>query len=111
MNLLEWRSPLNRFQLMALELVHCPTCDGTQVIKHGKTSEGKQRYRCQDPECNRSTFIRDYSYAGLLPKVKQQICDMAMNGSGIRDTARVLGVSQTTVIATLKKKFRVESRQ
>jgi insertion element IS1 protein InsB len=35
--------------------------------------------------------------------VKQQICDMAMNGSGIRDTARVLGVSQTTVIDTLKK--------
>jgi transposase-like protein len=28
---------------------------------------------------------------------------MAINGSGIRDTARVLGVSQKTVIATLKK--------
>lgn len=36
---------------------------------------------------------------------------MALNGSGIRDTARVLGVSQTTVIETLKKKTRVESRQ
>ncbi|MBW4518243.1 MAG: hypothetical protein KME16_00730 [Scytolyngbya sp. HA4215-MV1] len=29
--------------------------------------------------------MRAYSYAGLLPKVKQQICDMAINGSGIRD--------------------------
>jgi transposase-like protein len=88
---------------MVLEPVHCPDCDGAQVIKHGKTPEGKQRYRCQDQGCNRSTFIREYSYAGLLPKVKQQICDMAMNGSGIRDTARVLGVSQKTVIETLKK--------
>lgn len=88
---------------MVLEPVHCPDCDGTQVIKHGKTPEGKQRYRCQDQECKRSTFIREYSYAGLLPEVKQQICDMAINGSGIRDTARVLGVSQKTVIATLKK--------
>ena len=96
---------------MVLEPVHCPDCDGTQVIKHGKTPEGKQRYRCQDRECKRSTFIRDYSYAGLLPKVKQQICDMATNGSGIRDTARVLGVSQKTVIETLKKKSRVESSQ
>jgi insertion element IS1 protein InsB len=85
-------------QLMVLEPVHCPDCDGTQVIKHGKTLEGKQRYRCQDPECTHRTFIRDYSYAGLRPTVKQQICDMAINGSGIRDTVRVLGVSQTTVI-------------
>lgn len=28
---------------------------------------------------------------------------MAMNGSGVRDTSRVLGVSVTTVIAHLKK--------
>jgi insertion element IS1 protein InsB len=96
---------------MGLEPVHCPDCDGTQVIKHGKTPEGKQRYRCQNQECKRNTFIREYHYAGLLPQVKQQICDMAMNGSGIRDTARVLGVSQTTVIETLKKKSRVASRQ
>jgi len=88
---------------MVLEPVHCPDFDATQVIKHGKTCKGKQRYRCQDQECKRSTFIREYSYARLLPEVKQQICDMAINGSGIRDTVRVLGVSQKTVIATLKK--------
>ena len=29
---------------------------------------------------------------------------MTLNGSGIRDTACVLGVSPTTVIITLKKK-------
>jgi transposase-like protein len=31
---------------------------------------------------------------------------MALNGSGIRDTARVLGVSPMTVMSTLKKKRR-----
>jgi transposase-like protein len=36
--------------------------------------------------------------------VKQQIVDMAMHASGIRDTARVLRVSPTTVINALKKK-------
>jgi len=35
--------------------------------------------------------------------VKQQIVDMALNGSGIRDTARVLHVSTNTVIKELKK--------
>jgi transposase-like protein len=36
--------------------------------------------------------------------VKQQVVDMAMNASGIRDTARVLHVSPTTVISELKKR-------
>jgi transposase-like protein len=45
-------------------------------------------------------------YAGYAAGVKQQIIDMAMNASGIRDTARVLHVSPTTVIKELKKKSR-----
>ena len=40
--------------------------------------------------------------------MKQQICDMALNGSGIRDTARVLGISTTTVMEALRKKFPLE---
>jgi insertion element IS1 protein InsB len=44
------------------------------------------------------TFLLDYSYVGQSPAVKQQIVDMAMNASGIRDTARVLHVSPTTVL-------------
>lgn len=46
----------------------------------------------------------DFTYRGYLPQVKQQISDMAVNGSGIRDTARVLKISPTTVIEELKKK-------
>ena len=48
--------------------------------------------------------MRDYIYRGYLPDVKQQIADMAVNGSGIRDTARVLKISPTTVIEALKKR-------
>ncbi|XHX77628.1 MAG: IS1-like element transposase [Stenomitos frigidus ULC029] len=87
-----------------MEPIHCPACDGIDVIKHGTTAAGKQRYRCQNPECSRSRFIREYSYQGSLPEVKRQISDMAINGSGIRDTARVLGISPTTVIEALKKR-------
>jgi len=96
---------------MILEPLHCPTCDGTDVIKHGTSAAGKQRYRCQNSECEKKTFIRDYSYEAYLPQVKQKISDMAMNGSGIRDTARVLGISLNTVIDTLKKSPRPPSRQ
>jgi insertion element IS1 protein InsB len=43
------------------------------------------------------TFLLDYAHAGQSPAVKQQIVDMALNASGIRDTARVLHLSPTTV--------------
>ena len=72
--------------------------------RHGTTRQGKQRYRCQDNACKGRTFLLDYTYAGHAAGVKQQIIDMAMNASGIRDTARVLHVSPTTVIKELKKK-------
>ena len=88
---------------MATILVHCPDCGSDQVVKRGKTGEGKQRYLCRNDACSRTSFILDYRYRGRLPEVKAQMVEMAMNGSGIRDTARVLKVSQTTVVETLKK--------
>ena len=88
---------------MVLEPVECPVCGGTNVIKHGKSGEGKQRYLCQDQECCGKTFIRDYSDLGRLPQIKEQIIEMSLNGSGIRDIARVLKISPTTVIEEIKK--------
>ena len=93
---------------MVLEPVECPVCGGTTVIKHGKSGEGKQRYLCQDPECHGKTFIREYSDLGRLPQVKEQIIEMSLNGSGIRDIARVLKISPTTVIEEIKKRNRAE---
>ena len=89
---------------MVLEPVLCPSCQGRDVVKHGSSAEGKPRYRCRNQECERCTFILNYTYRGYLPEVKQQIADMAVNGSSIRDTARVLKISPTTVIEELKKR-------
>jgi insertion element IS1 protein InsB len=86
---------------MVLEPVKCPSCNSIDIVKHGSSAEGKQRYKCRNAECSRSTFIQNYSYRGYLPEVKTQIADMAVNGSGIRDTARVLKISPTTVIEEL----------
>jgi transposase-like protein len=67
-------------------------------VKRGKTENDKQRYLCQNQDCPGKTFILDYTYKGYLLEIKQQIIDMALNGSGIRDTARVLGISPNTII-------------
>ena len=95
---------------MVLIPVICPVCDHDKISKRGKTENRKQRYLCQNLECPVKTFILDYDYNGRLPEVKKKIIDMAMNGSGIRDTARVLEISPTTVINELKKKNLISSR-
>ena len=87
---------------MVLEPICCPDCRSSDVVKHGRSAAGKQRYCCRNCACSRQSFILNFSYRGRLAEVKQQISDMAINGSGIRDTARVLKISPTTVIETLK---------
>jgi transposase-like protein len=89
---------------MVLISVLCPHCHSDHVIKGGKTKVGQQRYKCQNTDCPRYSFQLDLFYKGRAPAIKEQIVDMSLNGSGIRDTARVLKISPTTVINTLKKK-------
>ena len=110
---------------MVLIAVECPHCHSDDVGKGGKTSTGKQRYLCRNVACSSRTFILDYDYRGRQPTVKEQIIviplplsaismicstvkeqiiEMALNGSGIRDTSRVLGVSTDTVLSELKKR-------
>jgi transposase-like protein len=83
---------------MMLQLLHCPNGQGTDIVRPGQTRQGKQRYRCREQRCAGRTFLLDYSYPGQSPAIKQQIVDMAMNASGIRDTACVLPVSTNTVM-------------
>ena len=95
---------------MIIQILHCPHCHGTDIVRHGKTRQGKQRYRCREQRCAGRTFLLDYSYAGQSPEVKRQIVDMALNTSGIRDTARVLHVSTNTVMTELKKRNLISTK-
>lgn len=80
--------------------VTCPRCGQSHAIKHGTTRQGKQRYRCK--ECGKTfLFCLDYSYRACNPLERQKIVPMTLNGSGIRDIARVLRISPTTVLSVL----------
>ena len=96
---------------MAIIQVYCPQCSGIDVIKYGVTEQGKQRYRCQNSACFKKTFLLGYIRKSYAPGVKEKIVDMVMNGSGIRDTSRVLGVAMNTVMSTLKKRKPAKKRQ
>ena len=91
--------------------VQCPHCQSTEVIKAGKQANGTQRYQCQNGQCVRRIFLLHYQDRGRTLEIRRQVVTMAINGSGIRDTARVLRMSPTTVIAVLKKSRRASTRQ
>jgi transposase-like protein len=83
--------------------ISCPTCGGHSIMKSGRSTRGVQRYRCQQQDCVTKTFMLDYYYKAYEPGIKEKIVEMAINSSGIRDTARVLNINKNTVIRTLKK--------
>lgn len=94
---------------MALISVVCPNCQSDEsIVKNGRSATGKQRFLCRSQSCRGRTFGLNPSYPGRVVSVKQQIVDMTLNGSGVRDIARVLHVSTRTVIAELKKSRGVE---
>src|SRR5512144_1870887 len=95
---------------MILILVRCPACESTDVVKYGKQANGEQRYRCNNASCGRKIFLLHYDQKGRRPEVKKKILDMAVKGSGIRETARILDISPVTVIRELKKRNRTSSR-
>ena len=85
--------------------VLCRHCNSDKIIKVGKRllkskPEGIQTYKCKS--CSKY-FQLEYKQIGRLPETKESIIEMCTNGSGIRDTARVLKISTSTVINTIKK--------
>jgi len=85
---------------MAMINAKCIHCKSKNTVKNGKRPNGVQCFLCRD--C-RKAFQDEYANNGAKPEVKLLIIKMSLNGSGIRDISRVLGVSQGTVIAVLKK--------
>ena len=90
---------------MAKVNVICSNCKSANTIKAGvdklkSCPDGVQKYTCKD--CGKH-FRLKYKAIGRLPETKEQIVDMCNNGSGIRDTARVLKISTKTVVNTIKK--------
>lgn len=84
--------------------VACPNCHSSHIMKSGKNAQNIQRYRCKNSICPTITFMLDYRYNACAPGIKEKVVEMAINSSGIRDTARVLKIDKNTVISILKSK-------
>jgi transposase-like protein len=84
--------------------VVCPCCESDDIVRQGKNKNGVQVYRCRNKKCPKTKFQLEYKNKGCYPDTTEKIIKMAVNGSGIRDTARVLEISTSTVIDRLKKR-------
>lgn len=87
---------------MICEIIRCRYCQSEELIRNGVRNRCQ---RCYCKSCQRSFQLSSLPRA-YEEGVKDQIVEMAMNGSGVRDTARVLGINKNTVIAELKKELR-----
>src|SRR2546421_8058742 len=60
-------TPVSWRGTMIIQVLHCPNCQGTDIVRHGKTRQGKQRYRCREKGCAGRTFLLEYAYVGRSP--------------------------------------------
>jgi transposase-like protein len=80
--------------------IPCPYCESSNLQKNGHSENGTQRWRCNF--CRKS-FQLSYRYNARKPGVKEQISELTLNSSGVRDIGRILGINPNTVVAALKK--------
>ena len=74
--------------------------DNKDIVKNGKTSNGKQRYKCKHCGC---TFLKKYSYNAYLFSVNTEIVNLLKEGVGIRSMSRLLNISTNIVLSRLIK--------
>ena len=85
--------------------MQCPHCAHPDSIRYG-TSRGVQRYRCQ--ACRR---IFQTLRRGKDPALKQQACQLYLEGMGMRAIGRVLGIHHKTVSRRLVQALPSHSQQ
>lgn len=77
----------------------CKYC-GKDCIKNGKEKNGQQRFKCK--HCKKSQQA-NYVYHAYDQDLNNSIIALTKEGVGIRATARLLGISPTTLIKRIKE--------
>lgn len=86
---------------MVTETVSCPHCQSRNLIRHGTTDDGRQRYKCRD--CGRRSR-QNPRPNGYAEEQRATILRAYQERSSLRGLTRIFGVSRTTVSTWIKKK-------
>ena len=85
-------------------MFNVPTATVFQYLKQEKAPKVNKDTYAPNPECSKKTFLLHYVNHAWEDGVKETAIDMVLNGSGIRDTGRVLKIHKNTVINAIKKR-------
>jgi len=76
-------------------MISCKGCSGNNVVKNGKNSSGKQRYKCK--ECGKTLCIGDDRLKHSMEK-RLRVIQMYLEGIGIRSIEHLENVSNPLII-------------
>jgi transposase-like protein len=85
---------------MVTTTVHCPHCGSEEIMRYGRSPNGKQKYRCKT--CKRQS--REHPTPLAYPEERrEEILRAYEERSSLRGLERTFGVSRTSVIGWIKK--------
>ena len=88
---------------MITKIIRCYHCGSENIVRHGLTKNGKQRYLCHD--CGRSSR-EEPQPNGYTDGQREEILRAYEERSSLRGLTRTFGVARNTVSGWLKKKRR-----
>ena len=87
--------------------VTCLHCGSDQLVRNGRASNGKQRYKCR--ACGRQSR-ENPAPNGYTDARRTEILSALHERSSLRGIERTFGVSRNTVAAWMKKKLTSSQR-
>ena len=85
---------------MVTTTVHCTYCGSEDVVRNGRSPNGKQKYRCK--ECKRQSRENPTPHV-YSEERREEILRASEERSSLRGIERTFGVSRTSVVGWQKK--------
>jgi IS1 family transposase/transposase-like protein len=89
-------------------MLHCPSCQSTQIVKNGRIHNGKQNHKCRD--CGRQ-FVEHSQQKRISQETKNLIDKLLLEKIPLADIARVCDVSEPWLQQYVNQKYQDVPRQ
>jgi len=89
-------------------MLHCPSCQSTQIVKNGRIHNGKQNHKCRN--CGRQ-FVEHSQQKRISQETKNLIDKLLLEKIPLADIARVFDVSEPWLQQYVNQKYQDVPRQ
>ena len=82
--------------------IKCPICKREEVKKFGYTQLRKPRYLCINEDCEKRSFIVDYTHHAFDHKTREYSLFLIAEGHTIKNSAKHLQISRDVIMSVLR---------